>query len=105
MPTLAIALIVVVIAAVGWRLLSGTRGGARWEVRVRGTGAEGVVIKGNVPGHAAADVQAFVAELELPDGSRFWGYPDGDEVRIGFSEGFPVPLDQRIRNFVRMKVR
>lgn len=100
MPSeIAIGLLLLVVAAVGYKLLRGGLGDATFVVEVKGPGIEGVQIRGSVPGHAESDVAEFVAGLELPAGARIWAVPDRDRIRLRFSGGVPDNLQQRLRNF------
>ena len=99
-----IILIAVVVGAVGWKILRGGLGDAKFVVTVRGEGAEGVTVNGSAPGYSAGEVAEFVGGLELPAGAKFWGVPDGDRIRLRFSDKVPEHLHQRLRNFFYLRL-
>ena len=84
--------------AILWRVLRGSEADARFVVRVTGEGAEGVTIRGDIPGHDHVSVREFVAELGLPEGAKILGIPDGERFRLEFAD-IPDDLHQRLRNF------
>ena len=96
---IAITLVAIVAAVVIWKLASGGLGDAKYVIRVKGAGVDGVVVKGEVPGKSEAVVVEFVAALELPAGAKIWAVPDRDRVTLRFSSHVPDNLQQRIRNF------
>ena len=93
-----------VLAAVSYKLLRGGLGDAKFVVRVRGPGPQGVQVDGDVPGHATSEVAAFVADLELPAGAKIWGVPDGARIVLRFSADVPEHLHQRLRNYFYLHV-
>ena len=90
--------IVVVAAAVIYKFASGGLGDAKYVITVRGPGADGVAIKGAVPGKSETDVAEFVAGLELAAGAKIWAIPDGDRMVLRFTS-VPDNLQQRCRNY------
>lgn len=96
-------IIVVLVAAaalaVVWKLARGGRGDARFLLSVNGPGAEGITMRGEVPGQEREDFIAFVAALELPVGAEIWGVPDGDRIALRFKD-VPEGPQQRVRNMV-----
>jgi len=92
--------IVVGVATLAVVVARGGLSGARYTITVRREGPDGIRIKGSVPGHAHNEVAAFLAQLELPNGARIWGIPDGDRISLRFSPSVPEHLHQRLRNFM-----
>ena len=90
--------VLLVVAAVGWRLARGELHDAVFVVEVRDDD-ERVHVRGGVPGKDTAAVAAFVRSLELPVGARVWGTRDGGRLRLGFSSRVPESLHQRMRNY------
>lgn len=91
--------LIAVLAGIGWWVVR--RGGlvsAKFVVTVRGPGIDGIEIRGQVPGHDAADIAEFVAGLDLPPGAMIWGVPDQKRTRLRFTK-VPDRLQQRTRNF------
>ncbi|MEM6993922.1 MAG: DUF3634 family protein [Myxococcota bacterium] len=87
------------LTAVGWGIYKVATGGlsdARFVIKV---GAGGVTVKGTVPGKALNEVTDFVEGLELDEGAKIWGVPDGDSLRLRFAGGIPDNLQQRMRNY------
>jgi hypothetical protein len=103
-PPWILALVLLVVAAVGYKILRGGLGDAKFVVRVRAAGVEGVQIEGQVPGHGTQEVAAFVAGLELPPGAKIWGVPDRDRIVLRFSAEVPEHLHQRLRNFFYLHI-
>jgi hypothetical protein len=99
-----IALILLVITAVGFKILRDGLGDATFVIRVREPGAGGVEILGEIPGHGNGSVAEFIAGLELPAGAKIWGVPDRDRVVLRFSTEVPEHLHQRLRNFFYLHV-
>lgn len=98
MPLLWSVGVLLVIAAVGWRLLRGDLHDATFVLDVRDDD-ERVHVRGSVPGKDVAAVAAFVRSLDLPVGARVWGTPDGGRLRLGFSRQVPEAMHQRLRNY------
>ena len=96
---IAIGLLAAALAFAVFKVLRGGLDGAKFVVRVRGEGVEGIEVKGAVPGKSSAEVADFVAGLELPAGARIWGVPDRDRIMLRFSAQVPENLQQRIRNY------
>lgn len=94
-----LAVVLLIVAAIGFKILSRGLGEARFVVRVEGSGPEDVKVRGDVPGHGTEEVAAFVAGLELPVGAKIWGVPDRDRIVLRFSPEVPEHLHQRLRNF------
>jgi hypothetical protein len=98
-PVAAIVLLVLVLAAVVWRIAFGSRHDASFVVEIRGPGSDGVEIKGAIPGHDAGSFADFVAKLELPVGAKFWGVQERGRTELRFS-GVPEGPAQRLRNMI-----
>ncbi|MCH9685394.1 MAG: hypothetical protein K0V04_28420 [Deltaproteobacteria bacterium] len=100
------AVAIAIVAGVATLAVVVARGGlsgARFTINVRGPEPDDIRIKGNVPGHATNEVAAFIADLELPKGSKVWGIPDGERVSVQFSSEVPEFRRQRLRNFFYLK--
>ena len=97
---IAIGLLAAALAFAVYKVLRGGLDGATFVVRVRGEGAEGIEVKGNVPGKSGGEVAEFVAGLELPKGARIWAVPDRDRITLRFSAEVPENLQQRLRNYI-----
>lgn len=103
-PSYFVALVVVVLVAVVWKLVTRGRGDASFILTVKGPGTAGISIQGEVPGVGAAELSEFVAQLELPTGARIWGIRDGDRLALRFSD-VPEGPQQRVRNLVLNRFR
>jgi NADH dehydrogenase FAD-containing subunit len=99
-----IALLLLVVAATGFHILRSGLDDATFVVTVKGSGAAGVEILGEVPGHGNGEVIRFVADLELPAGAKISGIRDGDRIMLRFSTEVPDHLHQRLRNFFYLHV-
>jgi hypothetical protein len=96
---IVIVLVAAAVLAVLWKLGRAGRGDARFLLTVKGPGAEGITMRGEVPGQEREDFIAFVAALELPVGAEIWGIPDGDRIALRFKD-VPDGPQQRVRNLV-----
>jgi hypothetical protein len=103
-PSILVALVVVAVVAVIWKLASGGRDDARFVLTVSGPGVEGIALRGEVPGQSAEEFIAFIASLELPAGARIWGIPDGNRLALRFT-AVPDGPQQRVRNLVLSRFR
>ena len=103
-PSLLVALVVVAVVAIVWKLATGGRGDARFVLTVNGPGIEGIELRGEVPGIGSDDLADFVAKLELPKGAKIWAVPDGDRLALRFAN-VPEGPQQRVRNLVLSKLR
>ncbi len=88
-----------VLAAVGWGVYKAATGGLSDASFVIKVGADGVRLKGAVPGKAEGDVVDFITGLELSEGAKIWGVRDGDGIVMRFSGDVPANLQQRMRNY------
>jgi hypothetical protein len=103
-PSVWVALVVVAVAAIVWKVATGGRGDARFVLTVNGPGIEGIEVRGQVPGIGADELTEFVAKLELPKGAKIWAVPDGDRLALRFTN-VPEGPQQRVRNLVLSKLR
>jgi hypothetical protein len=92
-------LVLLVIAAVAFKILGGGLSDAKFVVTVEDEGTDGVKIKGEVPGYSHGEVADFIAGLELPKGAKIWAVPDRDRIQLRFNSAVPETLQQRMRNF------
>lgn len=104
MPSLVVAIVLLAIAAVFWKLVRGGMGDAKFVVRIKGPGADAVEVTGEVPGYSVGEVTEFVGGLELPAGGRIWGVPDGERIQLRFAN-VPEGLQQRLRNYFYAPLR
>lgn len=92
-----ILLLIVAAFAYGiYQVVTGGLSAAKFVLRI---GTAGATLKGSVPGKSDSDVIDFVDGLGLESGNKIWGVPDGDTLRVRFSDGIPANLQQRIRNY------
>lgn len=97
------AVAITIAATVGvlaWVVAHGGLDGAKYRIVVE---ADGVSVRGEVPGYSIAEVIDFVQSLDLPAGSSVRGVPDGDRITLRFSEQVPAHLHQRLRNFLYLR--
>lgn len=99
-----VAIVVVAVVAIVWKLASGGRGDARFVLTVNGPGVDGIDLRGEVPGIGGGELIEFVAKLELPKGAKIWAVPDGDRLALRFAN-VPEGPQQRVRNLVLSKLR
>jgi hypothetical protein len=103
-PSIIVAIVVVAVVAIVWKLATGGRGDARFVLTVNGPGVEGIELRGEVPGIGGDELTDFVAKLELPKGAKIWAVPDGARLSLRFAN-VPEGPQQRVRNLVLSRMR